>query len=96
LSLNVSDDNRARLQNNLSAMNWALDFSVHDDPFSLDAAVDTFGRDNEGRALQVALDLPIDLNQALSGNAAYNFEPFGYNRFSPPCEHGSLLRNTDR
>ena len=83
--MNIADNNRARLQNNVSATNWAFDFSIHDDPFSLDAAAYAcFGGDDQRGAVQVALDLPVDFDQTLSGYAADNLEPFGYNcSFTP-------------
>jgi hypothetical protein len=96
LRFNISGDNGARFQNYLSAVNWALDSSIHNDPFSSNSAFDPrFWGHNERGAVQVAIDLPIDFNQTLSRHATYNFESFGYHRPFMSCEHDFLPRKTD-
>ena len=83
--MNVANDMRLRLQNNFSALNWALDSPVHNDSLSSDAAADMcFGRNDEGRAVQLALNLTVDFDQTLSGYATDDLKSVRYHRSPTP------------
>jgi hypothetical protein len=63
LVVNIANDMRLRLQDNVSALNRALDSSVHNHSFGCDSSGDmSLTRDNERSAVQLAFDLPIDLH----------------------------------
>jgi hypothetical protein len=62
LVLNIANDMRPRLQNDVSPLDLAFDFPVPNDSFGDDSAGDmSLARDYERSAAQFALDLPIDL-----------------------------------
>ena len=76
--LDVADDMRARLEHDLAAANGALDPPVDHHAVGLDAARDGgLRRDEERGAMQIPLDMAVDLDQALGRDAAYDLQTFG-------------------
>jgi hypothetical protein len=63
LVMDIADDMRLRLENHVSALNGAFDSPVHNHPLGLYSRGDMgFARDNERSTVQLALDLPVDLD----------------------------------
>ena len=61
--MNIANDMRLRLENHVTALDGPLNFTVHNHALSNDTSDDLgLRRDNERSALQVALNLTIDLN----------------------------------
>ena len=55
-------------------MNWALHSAVDHDPLGLDATNDKcLGRNDERRAVHVALNVTVDFDQTLGCDAADDF-----------------------
>ena len=43
--------------------------------------------------MELPVDLPVDLNQTLCGDATHNLQSFGnYGSAAPQCKHGFILR----
>jgi hypothetical protein len=63
LVMNIANDMRLRLKHHFAALDGSLHFTVHDHPLRRDTSDDLGLRgDNECRAMQVTLNLTIDLN----------------------------------
>jgi hypothetical protein len=78
----------AALEHNVAAADRAFDPSVDHDAFGLDAAQDrSLGRNDERGAIEISLDLAVDLDKALGGDRTYDLQSFGNDGPSTP-EHG--------
>ena len=74
-AVDIADYVRLRLQNHLTALNWTLDLAVNDDAVSGDCSGDVGpARDVEGGAVNFAVNLAVDLDQSLGGDASNNFQ----------------------
>ena len=63
LVVNIADDMSLRLQNNVTALNWTLNFSIHNHALGCNDSVDMSpASDDEGRAVKFAVNLAIDLD----------------------------------
>jgi hypothetical protein len=83
--VDITNDMRVRLENYLSTLNWALDCAVHNHSLGGDSPCDLgFARDNERSAMDLTLDLPIDLDQTLRSDTAHNLQSFGDNGSTTP------------
>jgi hypothetical protein len=61
--MDIANDIRLRLENHVSALNGAFDSTVDNHSTGFYSRGDMgFARDNEGSAVQFALDLPVDLD----------------------------------
>ena len=73
--MNITNDVRPRLKHHFATLYRALHSTVHNHSLSGDASDDLgSGRDDELSAMQVALYLTIDLDQAFCGHIAYNLQ----------------------
>ena len=78
LVLNVADHMRALLQHHLAAANRPLDPAVDDHAVGLDPAHDRgLGRDDERGAMQIPVDMPVDLDQTLGRDRADDLQTLG-------------------
>ena len=60
--VNIANDMCLRLQNNLTALNRTLNFSINDYALGCDGSGDMSpAGDHEGSAMKFAVNLPIDL-----------------------------------
>src|SRR5262245_15577209 len=90
LALNVARDMSVRFKHNFAAANGPFYFAVHDDTVSFNGSIDDRLRRNEQRrALHVALNLTIDLDQALCRHAPPNLQTF-CNDSSSALEHDAI------
>ena len=63
LVVNIADDMCLRLQNDVTAVNWAFDCSIHNHVFGCNGSIDMSPTgDHEGRAVKFAVNLSIDLD----------------------------------
>ena len=63
LVVNIADYMSLRLQNNVTALNWTLNFSIHNHAFGCNNSVDMSPTsDDERRAVKFAVNLAIDLD----------------------------------
>ena len=61
--MNIANDMCLRLQNNLMALNWTLNFSINDYALGCNGSGDMSpAGDKEGSAVKFAVNLPIDLH----------------------------------
>ena len=51
--MNIADDMCLRLQNNVTALNWTLNFSIHNHALGRNDAVDMSAEHHEGRAVKL-------------------------------------------
>src|SRR5690242_9965973 len=76
--LDVADDMGVGFEHDLAAANGALDPPVDDDAVGLNPADDRgLGRDDERGAMQIPLDMAVDLDEALGGDGTYDLQSFG-------------------
>ena len=63
LVVNIADYISLRLQNNVTALNWTLNFSIHNHALGRNDSVDMSpAGDHEGRAVKFAVNLAIDFD----------------------------------
>jgi hypothetical protein len=63
LVVNIANDMCLRLQNNVTALNRTLNFSIHNYTLGCNDSVDMSpASDDEGRAVKFAANLAIDLD----------------------------------
>ena len=61
--VNIANDLRLRLQNNVYALNWTFDFPIYNHSLGCNSSVDMSpAGDNERSAVQFAVNLTIDLH----------------------------------
>jgi hypothetical protein len=78
LVMNIANDMGLRFQNDVAPLDGALDPSVDDHAAGGDGSGDVSpARNNERGAMQFAVDLAVDLDQALGRDAAYDLQTFG-------------------
>ena len=71
--VNITDDMCLRLQNNVTALNRTLNFSIHNHALGDNDSINMSpARNHEGRAVKLAVNLTVDLDQILGGDAANN------------------------
>src|SRR5262245_19215867 len=85
--MNVADDMPPALENDLAASDRTFDHSGYGSnrPFDESPA-----RDDERLAVQFALDLFVELDQALGSDPSFNLQSFGDDRFASGPEHERL------
>src|SRR5262245_20477398 len=90
LALNVAYDMRVGFKRHFAAANGSLDLAVHHNTVGFNTSIDQGLRRNEQRrALHVALNLTIDLDQALCRHAPPNLQTF-CNDSSSALEHDAI------
>jgi hypothetical protein len=63
LVVNIANDMCLRLQSDVTALNRALDCSIHNHAFGCNGSIDVSPTgDHEGGAVKFAVNLPIDLD----------------------------------
>jgi hypothetical protein len=73
LVMNVANDMSLRLQNDVASLDRPLNPSVHDDAAGSDGSGNVSApRNDERGAMQFAVDLTVDLDQALGGDGSDN------------------------
>jgi hypothetical protein len=94
--MNIANDLRLRLQNNVYALDRTFDFPIHNHSLGCNSSVDMSpAGDNERSAVQFAVNLTMDLHQALRGDASHDLQSFSDHRSSASrLKHGFLLRKT--
>ena len=61
--MNIADDMCLRLENDVTAVNWAFDCSIHNHAFGCNGSIDISPTgDHEGRAVKFAVNLPINFD----------------------------------
>ena len=93
--LDVAHDMSVRFEHDFAAANGPLDPPVDHNAIGFYAAIDgRLRRNEEGSAVHITLNVTVDLDQALSRNAACYLLAFGNDGSSTPEQHESLLRDT--
>src|SRR6476660_1948371 len=82
---------RPRLENDLPSCDRPLDRSVDNHLIGRNRSLDeSAARDDERLAVQFALNLSIEFDQALGGDASLNLQSFSDDRFASGPEHERL------
>src|SRR5262245_1543859 len=90
LALNVAHDMRPGFKRHFVAANGSLYLAVHHNTVSFNTSIDRgLRRNKQRRAVHVALDLTIDLDEALCRHATLNFQAF-CNDSSSALEHDAI------
>ena len=94
LVVNIADHMRPRLENDLPSCDRALDRSLDNHLIGRNCSFDESPpRDYERLAAQFALNLSIEFHQALGGDAPFNLQSFGDDRFASRPEHDPMHSN---
>src|SRR4029078_12782981 len=80
-----------RLENELPSCNRALDRSVDNHLIGRNRSLDeSAARDDERLAVQFALNLSVEFDQAFGADASFNLPSFAVDRFASGPEHERL------
>jgi hypothetical protein len=94
LVVEIANDLRLRLQNNVDALNRTFDFPIHNHSLGGNSSGNMRpARNDERGAVQFAVDLTVDLDQAFGRDGPYNLQPLGDDRsLAHRRKHGSSYK----